>query len=151
MAAGSFIAVDKFPYHAARQAFDFLSGTIKCALFDNAHTPAPTTNEFLSDLSNEVSSGTYPDYARQTLGSKTITQGTANKVVYDAADVSFGASVTIAARYMYLFLDTGVAGTSKLMGYIDLNNGGSANVASVASAFGITWNASGIYSIDPSP
>lgn len=151
MGAGAFIAVDKFVYHAARQAFDFLGGTIKAALYDNAHTPNPTANEFLSDLANEVSSGTYPDYARQTLGTKTITQGAANKVVYDAADVSFGASVTIAARYIYLFLDTGVAGTSKLMGYLDLNNGGSANVSSVASAFSIAWNANGIYSIDPSP
>lgn len=151
MAAGAFIAVDKFPYHAARQAFDFLGGTIKAALFDNAHTPDPTADEFLSDLTNEVSTGAYPDYARQTLGTKTITQGAANKVVFDAADVSFGASVTIAARYMYLFLDTGVAATSKLMGYIDLNDGGATNVASVASAFSVAWNANGIYSIDPSP
>jgi len=151
MAAGSFIAVDKFPYHAARQAFDFLGGTIKAALFDNAHTPNPTVNEFLSDLANEVNAGTYPDYARQTLAGKTITQGASNKVVFDANDVSFGASVTIVARYLYLFLDTGVAGTSKLMGYIDLNNGGSANVASVASAFSVAWHANGIYSIDPSP
>lgn len=147
MTVGNFTAQASFVYRVARGDIDFLTDTIMAMLLDNAYTPT-AAHDALDDVSaQEVNAGTYPDYARQTLASKTITQDGSLRTVFDAADVDFGNAVTISARYMMLFKDSGVAGTSYLLGYIDLNSGGSANVSSVAGDFDVGFNASGIYRI----
>jgi len=147
MAAGNFVPYAKFVFHTQRQAFDFLGATIKALLLANAHTPNMNGHEFLSDIvANEIADA---GYVRQSLSGKTITQDGSNRTVYDADDVDFGNAVSLTARYMALFLDTTVAGTSKLMGLIDLNNGGSTAVSSTNSDFDIGFNAAGIYRITP--
>lgn len=239
MAAGNFIPYDKsFINRVLQQQLPYLLTTVKMALLDNAHTPAPTTDQVWADVSgDEIADG---DYSQQTLTSQTITQDGSNRTVFDAADVDFGDAVTISARYAVVYCDAaqfsirdsrwnweasgsgtneyylqrssadpnlpepsdvlendssmtpGTAGSlaagewdygdndslgystiyvrladdadpdSKavgyveaeeqwLLGYIDLNDGGSANVSSTSSDFDIAFAAAGMHRVDPSP
>lgn len=66
---------------------DFVTDTIDVMLVDNGYT-YDQTDEFVSDLSASELSAT--NYARQVLGSKTVTVN-AGSVEIDAADVAFGA------------------------------------------------------------
>lgn len=86
--------------------------TIKAALLSDAYTYS-AAHEFLSDVSATVI-GT-----AVTLTSKSITGG-----VFDAADVVFtlvapGANV----KFVVLYVDTGVAGTSSLLYLVDTATG----------------------------
>ena len=119
--------------------------TIKAALLQNAYTPNAATHVNWSDISaNEVSSTTHPDYAQQAV--TTVAPSLASGVVtLDANDVDFGNNVTISARYLVLYKDTGVASTSRLICYVDLNDGGSTEVASSNANFDIQWSANGLY------
>lgn len=102
------------------------SDTIKVALVLSAYTVNLSTHEFYSDISANVL-GT-----PQTLGSKTSTLG-----VFDAADPTWAAVAsgsTVKAAVIYK--DTGVAGTSPLIAYVDTitgfplaTNGGDITVA----------------------
>ena len=232
MAAGTFTPYKEWIYRSDRDEFDYLDDTIKAILLDNAHTIDADNDRVYADVSaDECASG---DYAAQTLGTKTITQDGSARTVYDAADVDYGASVTISARYLVLHSNDSTfsirnsrwnwtlsgSGTNEyylrtsgsanpdlpeptavnenavamtpgtvgslaagewdygdndtlgystiyvrlsdstdpdgkatdyvqavmkwLMGYVDLNSGGGANVSSVAGDFSIAWNASGI-------
>ena len=103
MAAGNFTAYSEWVYRTSRDEFDYLDDTIKAILLDNAHSLAAGTDRVLADVSaDECADG---DYAAQTLGTKTLTQDGSNRPVYDAADVDFGAAVTISARYLVLHSD----------------------------------------------
>lgn len=88
------------------------SDTIKAALLSDAYTYS-AAHEFLSDISATVLS------TAQTLASKSVTGG-----AFDAADpvytaVSSGAN----AKFVALYKDTGVAGTSPLLFLIDTATG----------------------------
>ena len=83
------------------------SGTVKAALVDTAAYTFNQSHEFYSSVSGVVGTP-------QTLGSKTFTNG-----VFDAADVSFPAVAGASAEAIVLFIDTGTAGTSRLVAYID--------------------------------
>jgi hypothetical protein len=146
MAAGAFLPYQSFVYRTARGDIAWLTDTIKALLATSTYTPNAATHTTLSDITNECADS---GYARQTLGSKTITLDGSGRTVWGAAGLDFGNTVTIAGRYVVLFKDTGTAGTSYLCGYVDLNNGGSGNVSSVNSDFDLAWNASGIYRITP--
>lgn len=150
MSAGNFIPFKKAPYRMLRQELDWLTpgaGTWKAALLTSAYTPDANAHDAWDDVSaHECADG---DYARQNLASRTITQDGSNRTVFDAADVDFGNAVSIAARYMVLFLDTGTPATSYLFGYVDLNDGGSGNVESTNDDFDVGFNASGIYRVTP--
>lgn len=103
-------------YDKGREAFlsgtiSWSSDTIKCYLLDlTAYTLNAATHQFLSDVPVGARVGT-----AQTLGSKTVTAGVA-----DAADPTFP-SVPLgnACAAFLLYKDTGVAGTSPLIAYID--------------------------------
>ena len=90
-----------------------LADTVKVALVTTAYTPNFSTNEFYTSVSPYVI-GT-----PQTLTSKTDALG-----VFDAADVTF---TTVAAGAtalgVVIYKDTGVAGTSPLLAYIDVITG----------------------------
>jgi hypothetical protein len=61
-------------------------------------------------------------------------------VTYDADDVSFGANVTITARYAAVVVGTVAAktGTDALVGYTELDTGG--DVSSTNGSFDIDWS-----------
>lgn len=86
--------------------------TIKAALLSDAYTYS-AAHEFLSDVS-----ATVLDTA-ETLASKSITGG-----VFDAADVVFALVAPGAnAKFVVLYVDTGVAGTSSLLYLVDTATG----------------------------
>lgn len=111
------------------------AGTVKVALIDTGVYTYSAAHQFFSSAS-AASIGT-----PQTIGSKTFTNG-----VFDGADVSFTAVTGNSVEALIIYVDTGTAGTSPLVAYIDSSvtglpvtpNGG--NIA-------ITWNASGIFAL----
>ena len=90
-------------------AINFVDDTIKVALVKNTYPQDLTNDEFFSAIA------TYVVGTPQTLASKTITNG-----VFDAADVTY---TTVPAgstlEGVVIYKDTGVAGTSALLAYID--------------------------------
>jgi sugar (pentulose or hexulose) kinase len=111
-----------------------LTGTVKVALVDTGAYTYSATHEFLTSLTGRV--GTDP-----TLASKTFANG-----VFDAADVAWTALTGNSAEALVIYIDTGTAGTSRLVAYIDTGvtnlpvtpNGGDVN---------LTFNASGIFAL----
>lgn len=145
MAAGSFQAYEQGLLDICNQTVDFVSDTVKAMLLTSSYTPSAASDQYLDDISaNECADG---DYAQQTVGSKTIAIAS-NKVRFDCADIDFGNAVTITAKYLVLYLDTGTPGTSTLLWYCDLDTGGG-SPSSTADDFDVAINASGIYELTP--
>jgi hypothetical protein len=93
---------------------NWASDNIKAVLVDTgAYTVNLATHEFLSDISAPARIATSGN-----LSSKSITDGVA-----DAADVTFSAVSGASCEVIVLFKDTGVAGTSALIAYIDTATG----------------------------
>ena len=90
-------------------SINMLTDTIKVALVKNTYGVNLASHEFLSDL-GATTLGT-----NQALTSKSVTGG-----VFDAADPAWTAvAAGDTALAVVLFKDTGVAGTSPLLLYID--------------------------------
>lgn len=110
------------------------AGTVKVALVTAGYTYS-SADQFYSSASASVV-GT-----PQTIGSKTFTNG-----VFDGADVTFTAVTGSQVVALLIYIDTGTAGTSPLVAYLDTGitnlpvtpNGGDIT---------ITWNASGIFAL----
>lgn len=112
-----------------------LTGTVKVALVDTGTYTYSAAHEFLTSLTGVVGTA-------QTIGAtKTYTNG-----VFDGADVTFTAVTGNSAEALVLYIDTGTAGTSRLVAYLDTSvtglpvtpNGGDIN---------LTFNASGIFAL----
>jgi hypothetical protein len=112
------------------------AGTVKVALIDTGVYTYSDAHQFFSSASS-ASIGT-----PQTIGPvKTFTGG-----VFDGPDVTFPSVTGNSVEALIIYIDTGTAGTSPLVAYIDTSvtglpvtpNGG--NIA-------ITWNASGIFKL----
>jgi hypothetical protein len=124
---------------------DFLSDTIKVALFTDAHAPDQDADEFydaahgMTEVSN---SGTGYTTGGATLGTKTLgyTSGT-NVIMFDAADVTWSTS-TITARYACIYDDT-PASNKPFLGYVDFGT----NQSSSNGDFKITWDTEGVLKI----
>jgi hypothetical protein len=92
---------------------NFPSDTLKVALVLNTYPQNLTTNEFYTSIS------TYVIGTPQTLTSPTVTAG-----VFDAADETFTAvTAGSTCEGVVIYKDTGVAGTSPLIAYIDTITG----------------------------
>lgn len=110
------------------------TGTVKVALVDTGTYTYSSAHEFVSSLTGTVGTA-------QTLGTKTFTNGT-----FDAADSTFTSVTGNSVEALVIYIDTGVAGTSRLIAYIDTGvtglpvtpNGGNIN---------ITWDAAGIFTL----
>lgn len=113
---------------------NFPNDTFKVALVLNTYPQNLTTDEFYTSIS------TYVVGSPQTLTSRTVTGG-----VFDAADVTFTAvSAGSTVEAVVIYKDTGVAGTSPLIAYIDTitgfplaTNGGDITVQWDAGAYKI--------------
>lgn len=105
-------------YDKGREGFldgtiDWDTDTIKCVLVDTGvYTVNLATHDFLDD----VSAGVVATSA--ALASKTVAGGVA-----DAADVTFTAVSGATVEAIVVYKDTGVAGTSRLIAYIDTGTG----------------------------
>lgn len=127
---------------ALNKEVDFDTDTIKVALATSTFTPNQDTMDYFDDVTNEVV-GTGYTAGGATLGGKLIGYNAGSNVIkLDATDVTW-ASSTITARYGIVYVATGVASTSVLLGYIDFGE----DKVSTAGDFVIIWNAAGIATI----
>lgn len=127
------------------KAFALGSGgdTLKVALVANAYTPAFDTHDEFADLTNEVS-GTGWASGGVALASQTI--GIASgALTFDAADVSQSGTTLTSARGAVVYDDT-LTGDPLIVA----SNFG-ADYSTSSGTFAITWNASGIFTIDYTP
>lgn len=112
-----------------------LTGTVKVALVDTGTYTYSATHEFLSSLTGVVGTAA-------TIGAtKSYTNG-----VFDGGDVTFSAVSGNTAEALVIYIDTGVAGTSRLVAYIDTGVTG-LPVTPNSGDISITWNASGIFAL----
>ena len=106
-------------YGTAKAAFlsgsvALLTDNIKAVLVDTgAYTANFTTDAFLSDIPGGARIATSAN-----LASKSVALG-----VFDAADITFTAVSGASCEALVLYKDTGVAGTSQLIGYFDSYTG----------------------------
>jgi hypothetical protein len=122
-----------------------VSGTLKLALVTATYSVDQNLHDFFNDITNEVS-GTGYTAGGNACASPTWTGPDGSGVLtFDASDPATwsqnGAGFTNARRAI-LYYDTGVAGTSRLVGYsADFGADG----GNVAGDFSVAFNASGIY------
>jgi hypothetical protein len=110
------------------------SGTVRAALVDTGTYTYSAAHEFLTSLSGVVGTA-------QTIGTKTITNG-----LFDGDNVSYTAVTGNSAEAIVLYIDTGTAGTSRLVAFIDTGVTG-LPVTPNGGDISITWNASGIFQL----
>lgn len=110
------------------------TGTVKAALVDTGVYTYSAAHEFLTSLTGRVGTDA-------TLGSKTFTNG-----VFDAADATYTAVTGNSAEAIVLYIDTGTAGTSRLIAYLDTGFTG-LPVTPNGGDITVTWNASGIFAL----
>jgi hypothetical protein len=135
------VAVSLTPYNKFVQGqltgshfIDFDGDTIKLMLTTSSYTPDKDTHEFKSSVTNEVS-GTNYTAGGNALAGKTVGLNTTSDFIYwDATDLTF-TNVTITFRYGVLYKDTGTAGTSALIAWIDFG----ANQAPSGIDFLVQW------------
>ena len=121
---------------------DNATTVIKAMLVTVDYTPNIDTHVFKSDVTNEAV-GTGYTAGGQAIVNRTITiNNTLDLAVYDGDDLQW-TPATITARGAVLYKDTGVAGTSPLIAYIDFN----VDKVSSSGDFDITWNVDGIFRV----
>jgi len=93
---------------------DWDANNIKVVCVDHADdTPAPATDQFLSDIAVAARVATSGNFA-----SKTTTGGVA-----DAADITISAVSGDQFESLVIYQDTGTSGTSRLIAFIDTATG----------------------------
>jgi hypothetical protein len=121
---------------------DTTADRFKVMLVTSSYTPNFGTHDFKSDVTNEVS-GTGYDAGGKSLSSVTLTQS-GGTITFDAADLTW-ASSTITARGAVVYDDS--LTNDPLICYIDFG----ADKSSSAGDFVLTFNASGIFTLDLTP
>lgn len=112
-----------------------LTGTVKAALVDTGTYTYSSAHEFLTSLTGVVGTA-------QTIGAtKSYTNG-----VFDGGDVTYTAVTGNSAEALVLYIDTGTAGTSRLVAFIDTGVTG-LPVTPNGGDISVTWNASGIFAL----
>ena len=111
-----------------------LGGTVKVAIVDTGTYTYSSAHEFLSSLSGVVGTA-------QTLSTKTFTNGT-----FDADNVTYTGVSGSSSEAIVIYIDTGVAGTSRLVCYLD---SGYTNLPVTPNGGDITiaWAAGGIFTL----
>lgn len=121
-------------YDKGREAFlsgdiDWLVDNIKCVLVDtNDYTHNIATQQFLSDITAGARVAT----------SANLTGKTATAGVADADDVSFPGATGDTSEALVIYQDTGTAGTSRLIAYIDTATG--LPVVPNSGAINVIWD-----------
>lgn len=109
-------------YDHGRQSFlekqiDWLNDNIKCVLVDQgAYTVDLVNHQFLSDIPGGARIATSGNLASKTTNSPV-------GGVADAADVTFTAVSGVSIEYLVIYQDTGAAGTSRLILFLDTVTG----------------------------
>jgi hypothetical protein len=113
---------------------DINDGTVKVALIDSGTYTYSASHEFYSSVTGVVGTP-------QTIGNTTVTNG-----VFDGDDVTFTSVTGSSAEAVVIYVDTGVAGTSRLVAYLDTGFTG-LPVTPNGGDITINWNASGIFAL----
>lgn len=122
-------------YTTAKKAFldadiDMLVSDIKVVLVDLAdYTPNFATDDFLDDVPVAARVATSPN-----LAGKTTTGG-----IFDANDFSFGNVTGDQSEALVIYVDTGLAATSRLVAFIDTMTG--LPVTPNGGPISVTWGA----------
>lgn len=111
---------------------DVNDGTVKAALVDTGTYTYSALHDFYDDVSASVV-GT-----PGTIANTTVTNG-----LLDGDNVTFSAVSGNTVEAIVIYIDTGVAGTSRLVAYLDTGVTG-LPVTPNGGDITITWNASGI-------
>ena len=143
-ASGLFVLTFRDILDSTQMAVDTGSDTFKCAMITNSSTPNFETHDHWSDLSGNEVSGT--GYTAGGAALTSITLGNASGTLkFDAADTSWTTATISSARAAVIYDDT--LANDPLICLVDFG----ADYASSAGTFQITWNASGIWTIDLTP
>lgn len=110
------------------------TANIKAALIDSADEAYNAADEFLSDITSAGIVATSGNLTSKTLG--VVAAG-----VFDAADIVLTGVTGDGTETVLVYVDTGVAGTSRLLCMLD------GVVTPNGNDITIAWNASGIFSI----
>jgi len=110
------------------------SGDVKAVLVDTDTYTYSAAHEFLSSLSGTVGTA-------QTILTKTYADG-----VFDGDNVTYTAVSGAQCEAIVIYRDTGVAGTSRLVAFLDTGVTG-LPVTPNGGDISITWNASGIFAL----
>ena len=111
-----------------------LGGTVRVALVDTGTYTYSSAHEFLTSLTGRVGTD-------QTLGTKTFLNGT-----FDAADVTFPSVTGNTVEALAIYIDTGTAGTSRLVAFLDTGITG-LPVTPNGGNITVTWDAAGIFTV----
>lgn len=112
------------------------AGTVKVMVIDTADEVYNAADEFLSDITGAGIVATSP-----ALTTKTVTNG-----VFDADDPTITGVTGDQAEALIFFVDTGVAGTSRLIAFLDTGWTG-LPVTPNGSDITLQFNASGIFAL----
>jgi hypothetical protein len=113
---------------------DLDDGTVKVALVDTGTYTYSAAHQFLSSLSGVVGTA-------QTINNTTVTNGT-----FDGDNVTFTSVSGNSVEALVYYIDTGVAGTSRLVAYIDTGQTG-LPVTPNGGNITITFDAAGIFTL----
>lgn len=125
---------------------DLVSDTVKYQFVSNTYTPDFNTHASELDITNEVT-GTGYTSGGEALAGKSIAIATGT-LTFDATDVSLATTTLSNVRGVVLFDDTVTTPTADPL-VCAVNFG--ADYTTSAGTFAITWNASGIFTIDYTP
>lgn len=107
---------------------DLTTSDVKAAFLDNSYTFS-SAHDFFDDIIGQVGSSS------PALTSKTVTSGT-----FDAADTTVTSVTGNEIVQLVIYIDTGTASTSLLIGLID-----GLSLTPNGNNIDITWHASGIF------
>lgn len=110
------------------------TGTVKVALVDTGTYTYSAAHEFLTSLTGVVGTA-------QTLATKTVTNG-----VFDADNATFSNVSGNSIEAFVIYVDTGTAGTSRLVAYLDAGQTG-LPVTPNGGNIDLNFNASGIFAL----
>jgi len=128
--------------HLSAGDFDWAGDTVKLALATSSYAVSQANDEFFDDVTNELAaSGGYSAGGFALSGKATSYDSATRQERWDADDFSVGALTPSAPfRYGIIYKDTGVAGTSILIAYI--NFGSDQDPAGLP--FSIQWASTGV-------
>jgi hypothetical protein len=115
---------------------NIMTGNVKAILVDGADVTYDPADEFLS----AITAGGIEETSANMTG-KTVTAGT-----FDADDVTFSATSGDNCEVVILYIDTGTAGTSTLVAFLN-----SSSISGLPVTLGgdvtIAWDAAGIFTL----
>lgn len=122
-----------------------VAGTLKLAHVTATYTPNQNTHEFFSSITNEVTGTGYTAGGNACATPTWTGPDGAGVLTFDASDpaqIAQNAAGFSTARRAILYYDTGVAATSRLVGY---SADAGADYGNISGALDVAFSASGIY------